>query len=97
MKMEWICKKCGKQVTVADLIRYVDCDGERLKGLYCSECNKNRFEGLVKERVIEVYHNNQICLKDGRYYPYWGCAYYFDTLEGARKRIDNPYICIVPL
>lgn len=31
----------------------------------------------------------------GKYVPYLDCAYYFNTLEDCKKRIDKPHIAYV--
>lgn len=44
---------------------------------------------------VEKYKGNKIYCIDGKYVPYLSCAYYFNTLEDCKKRIDKPHIAYV--
>jgi uncharacterized ParB-like nuclease family protein len=49
----------------------------------------------MSSRWVADYNNNKIYEKDGKYYPYWECHYYFNTLEDCKKRIDAKHIAIM--
>jgi hypothetical protein len=88
------CRRCNKVLQVGfefygkELNKITDTDGERLKGFYCSDCNKEQTEALEILRFVEVYKNNRIYCKEGRYQPYWGSSYHFNSLEECRLFID---------
>lgn len=41
---------------------------------------------------IEEYNGKKIYCVDGKYMPYLECNYWYDSIEGVRGRIDNPYL-----
>ena len=51
----------------------------------CKQNNENQY-------FVEKYKGNNIYCVNGRYMPYLGCDYWYDSIEGVRKRIDNPYL-----
>lgn len=62
----------------------------------CKNCSESALYRLKTNRLIETYNGCDIYLFEGSYYPYWGCAYSFDTIEGCRARIDNKGVSVVP-
>lgn len=57
--------------------------------LICSEECKIKNED---QYFIEEYKGNKIYCVNGRYMPYLECEYWYDSIEGAKNRIDNPYL-----
>lgn len=51
----------------------------------CKQLNENRY-------LVEEYKENKIFCVDGRYVNYLEADYCYDTIEGARHRIDNPLL-----
>ena len=40
-----------------------------------------------------MYRGHKIyCIEENKYMPYFGCMYYYDTIEGCRSRVDHPNI-----
>ncbi|WP_324655159.1 hypothetical protein [Bacillus paranthracis] len=95
------CKCCEKVLPAGfnlfrEATKLTDVDGERLAGFYCRDCSTEALAYLMNERFVEVYEGNLLFCKDGRYSPWWGCPYYFKTIEECRIRIDNAHLSIVP-
>lgn len=89
--MNLICKNCGEEITlnnVAPIGKYTLINGSGIKRC-CANCAKQIEDKLKKQYFIETYNDNDIYCKDGKYAPYWGCKYYFKSLEDCEKRIDN--------
>ncbi len=97
--------KCCKEVLptdtfenyAKDIHKITNVDGARLRGLYCTGCVDFAQAQIMNESFVEVYKGNQIYRKQGGYTPYWGCNYYFDTVEDCRLRIDHNHLSIVDL
>ena len=69
-------------------------DPKHHKNIYvCSNKCKEKWEA---QYFVEEYKGNKIYCIDGKYVPYLSCAYYFNTLEDCKKRIDQPHIAYVP-
>ena len=51
----------------------------------CKKKNENQY-------FVEKYNGNNIYCVNGRYMPYLECDYWYDSIEGVRKRIDNPHL-----
>lgn len=51
----------------------------------CKQKNENQY-------FVEKYKENNIYCVNGRYIPYLECDYWYDSIEGVRKRIDNPHL-----
>lgn len=51
----------------------------------CKQKNENQY-------FVEKYKENNIYCVNGRYMPYLECDYWYDSIEGVRKRIDNPHL-----
>ena len=51
----------------------------------CKQKNENQY-------FVEKYKENNIYCANGRYMPYLECDYWYDGIEGVRKRIDNPHL-----
>lgn len=88
-----ICIACGKEMPVF----YRGCsktyDPKYNKNIYvCSDECKEKWEA---QYFVEKYKGNKIYCIDGKYVPYLSCAYYFNTLEDCKKRIDKPHIAYV--
>lgn len=41
---------------------------------------------------MEEYKGNKIYCVDGKYMPYLECDYWYDSIDGVKDRIDNPYL-----
>lgn len=61
------------------------------KGVCSEKCLKEHEDSLI----YEVYKGQNIYKVGDRYMPYLGCNYYYESVEGARQRIDNP--TLIPL
>jgi hypothetical protein len=88
-----ICIVCGKEMPAF----YKGCsktyDPKFHKNIYvCSNECKEKWEA---QYFVEKYKGNKIYCIDGKYVPYLSCAYYFNTLEDCKKRIDKPHIAYV--
>ena len=92
--MSACCKKCGVELSVKNFGNIRDVNNKAIR--CCKNCAESILSELQKERFIETYKGNNIYIFEDRYYPYWGCAYFYDTIEGVRDRIDHPDISIVP-
>lgn len=82
------CKKCKNKLSFFNIYELRDVDCKRI-GIFCNICGRDTEERLKEDRFIEEYKNNRIYLKDGRYYPYWECQYFFNSLEEVKVRIDD--------
>lgn len=51
----------------------------------CKQLNENKY-------LAEEYKGSKIFCVNGRYMNYLEAEYYYDTIEGARHRIDNPHL-----
>lgn len=88
------CEKCGVRVSISNICTNLrDIDGKRLNA-HCRECGEITLSELKKSRFVETYKGNDFYEKDGRFSPYWGCSYYFISLEDCRKRTDMKHIAI---
>lgn len=90
------CKMCDKELGyfAQEGVRVWDVDCRHV-GVYCEEHAVETETALKEERFVEEYKNHQIYTKDGVYFPYWRCPYFFTDLEGARSRIDAPHIAVI--
>lgn len=88
------CIKCGAVLHFSNFGRVRDINGKVIR--CCQDCSDSILSELKLERLVEYYKGNAIYIFEGRYYPYWGCAYNYFTIEGVRDRIDHPDISIVP-
>lgn len=90
------CKRCNKDL--GEFNRYgriaFDVDYKDL-GMFCIECKDIVENELKKQRLVETYKDNEIYVKDDRYYPYWKCLYHFKNIEDVRARIDDSNIAII--
>lgn len=89
--------KCcdGKSDFGKNISRVRDVDGESI-GVYCTKHGKQQEDLLKEKRFVEDYKENTIYFKDGCFYPYWGCRYFYLTLDACKNRIDNKHIAIFP-
>lgn len=55
----------------------------------CSEECKKRNEDKY---FVEEYAGSKIYCVDGKYLPYLECDYWYNSIEGAKERIDNPHL-----
>ena len=60
-------------------------------------CDEQCFVEYMKQFEVESYNGNPIYsikVKDGtsRYMPYWGCTYWFASIEDCKARMDNKRI-----
>lgn len=111
--MYWKCPVCGKELDLElhdwkkyprtilfGTFKYKRSDGiivikHKRPGMVCSEGCKQKHE---EQYVVEEYHGHKIyCIEGNKYMPYLDCAYYYDTIEGCRHRIDNPNIIPVSM
>ncbi len=92
------CKQCGKDLGFFAEYGYrvFDVGMERV-GLFCKEHSNELEKKLKNKRFIEEYKETSIYMKDGKYFPYWDCLYYFDNLDDVKIRIDNSQMAIVNL
>lgn len=88
--MKIICAGCSAELSFMNIRRLADLDGNRL-GSYCKTCFPAAEHEIQKERFVEEYKGNKIYSLDGKFTPYWGCWYYFKSLEDTKARIDNSY------
>ena len=58
------------------------------KPVYSEECKQKNEE----QYFVEEYKGNKIYCVNGKYMPYLECDYWYDSIEGVRNRIDNPYL-----
>jgi hypothetical protein len=82
-----ICQACLNENSLFKTKFLKDCD-DKIIGYYCSDCYKEKADILFKKRYVETYKNNEIFMKDGKYFVYWGCLYWFTSLKDAKKRTD---------
>lgn len=61
----------------------------KLNNPVCSEECKQKNEN---QYLVEEYKGNNIYCVNGRYMPYLECDYWYDSIEGVRKRIDNKHL-----
>jgi len=94
--MNATCRNCGHLLTFSTLSITRDCDHLAI-GPYCKDCGPVFLADLMDYRKVEVYNDVVIYVKDGKFYPYWECPYYFTTLEDCKKRIDMKYSAIISL
>lgn len=59
---------------------------ERVK--VCQSCI-DYIDKVKSKYYVETYKGNDIYMKDGMYFPYWDCQYYFSSLQDCRNRIDT--------
>jgi len=88
------CVKCGVRLGFSNVGGVRDINNKPI--MCCQNCSDSVSSELKAERLVEIYKGNAIYIFDGRYYPYWGCAYNYFTINGVRDRIDHPDISIVP-
>lgn len=87
------CNVCGEQMRVLQKAYPKTYDPRyRRRILVCSNECKEKWED---QYFVEKYKGNKIYCIDGKYVPYLSCAYYFNTLEDCKKRIDKPHIAYV--
>lgn len=97
----YTCKVCGKlmpdwfQGCRKTTLYYENDKGFGMRTMYvcCDEC-KDKWE---EKDFVEEYKGHKIYCVNGKYIPYYGCSYYFTTLEDCKKRIDTPNIAISPI
>ncbi|MBN3352028.1 hypothetical protein CF086_17170 [Clostridium botulinum] len=93
--MKLYCKKCGIKLNLKNIdTTSVNIDGSKIKRM-CKKCSKILESELKNKYFAQEYKMNNIYSKDGKYVPYWGCNYYFKSLEDCKKRIDNKNIACV--
>lgn len=99
------CNICNKKMNIKDYYaiksefssEYLrDVDGTNIV-VYCLDHFKKKINRLINERFVENYHGHKIYEKDGKYYPYWGCSYYFRDIEDVRERLNNKHIGVMPV
>lgn len=88
------CSTCGVELSFINFGSVRDINNKVVK--CCRNCAEPVLSELKEKRFVETYKDNDIYIFEGRYYPYWGCAYSYDAIDGARSRIDNKGIAIVP-
>ena len=96
MKKVLQCKVCGKQMPVfyRGCVRTTYYHPERTRTIFvCNDECKDKWES---QYFVEEYKGSKIYCIDGRYIPYFGAAYYFETLEDCKKRIGQPNIAHAP-
>lgn len=74
---------------IMDINGNIDTAKRKLNEPVCSEECKQKNE---EQYFVEKYKENNIYCVDGRYMPYLECDYWYDSIEGVRKRIDNPHL-----
>lgn len=88
------CINCGVSLTFSNWGNIRDINNKPV--LSCRNCANEILTKLKQDYYVETYKGQEIYCYDGRFVPYWGCAYYFDSIEGVRQRIDNKNVAIVP-
>jgi len=94
MYMPIYCRQCGEQLIISNMGYVRDVNNKPVS--ICNNCSELVLEKLKADRLVEIYKGNAIYKKDNVYFPYWGCAYFYNTIEGVRDRIDHHDISIVP-
>jgi hypothetical protein len=90
------CKYCDEQLSYTNInTRSVDFSGKRIRG--CRDCAEKEQVKMQDKYFIEEYNGNKIYCIDGNYIPYWGCGYYFKTLEDCKIRMDSKVAVFDPM
>lgn len=90
-----LCKKCGIELNIKNFNKKsMDIKGKRLT-LLCGDCAKQIEKQLKEECFVCEYKGGNIYCKDNRYVPYWGCGYYFKTLEDCKKSMNNKHRVVI--
>jgi len=86
--MKLYCNECEIELGFSNInTNYTDITGKRLR--VCKECGESVENKLKNKYFIEEYDGRPMYAKDGCYVPYWGCSYYFKTIEDCKSRMDN--------
>lgn len=88
------CGICGEKLDLMYLANTKDVDGKYIRT--CLKCVSTSQDKLKEQRFVESYRGHKIYQKDGRYYPYWICAYSYDSLDACKHRIDDGTFGVVP-
>lgn len=90
-----LCKKCGIELNIKNYNKnFTDIKGKR-NMLLCEDCAEQIERELKEKYFVCEYEGEKIYCKDGKYVPYWGCGYYFKTLKGCKRRIENSDSAII--
>lgn len=77
------------EFTIRDMNGNIETVDRKINKPVCSdECKRNNED----QYLVEEYKGNNIYCVNGRYMPYLEADYWYDNIEGVRKRIDNPYL-----
>lgn len=74
---------------VRDMHGNIEMVDRKINQPVCSEECKQKNE---EQYLVEEYKENNIYCVDGKYMPYLECDYWYDTIAGVKKRIDNPHL-----
>ena len=88
------CVKCNTVLNFSNISTIRNINHKSIKA--CKNCEENVLTELKKKYYVETYKGQEIYCYDGRFVPYWGCTYYFKTIEEAKYRIDNKTCAVVP-
>ena len=96
MKRVMQCKVCGKQMPAfyRGCVRTTYYHPKNTRTIYV--CNNECKDKWESQYFVEEYKGNKIYCIDGRYVPYFGATYYFETLEDCKKRIDQQRMAHAP-
>jgi hypothetical protein len=94
MEHKLVCIKCGKELSFSNFGSVRSINGKAIS--CCKDCSPLTIEELKQKYFCETYNNNDIYMYEGRYYPYWECAYSFNNIEDCRARIDMKGVSVVP-
>lgn len=87
------CTGCQQEYNSQDILnkKYLRFfgDGHSMTFTFHPECEEDAIKIIDNKFLAEEYKNHKIYLIDGKYIPYAGCAYYFNSLEDCKKRIDK--------
>jgi len=94
MDIKLKCCECNTELNFSNWGNIRDVNNKYVP--YCKNCADVVLLRLKENRFIENYNGADIYLFEGRYYPYWGCAYSFDNIDDCRARIDMKHVAVVP-
>jgi len=95
---ELLCHNCGCVINFDNICCWRHAhqiNGARLKKGYCIKCGIKQVDKMKREYFVETYNEHDIYTTDGKFFPYWGCHYFFTRLEDCKTRIDAKEISVL--
>lgn len=77
------------EFTVRDMNGNIKTVDRELNKPVCSEGCKHKNE---EQYFVEEYKGNNIYCVNGKYMPYLECDYWYDSIEGVKRKIDNSHL-----